>query len=175
LRKCADFTRWNQARLIRAPQIYMERQILKLAPFMSLSSAESRELIRLISGANRRLELVMEAHLKPNGMAIEQYRVLEALERRDGQSMGDLAAQVFVDSPTLTKIIDRMVAAAEVYRAPDPHDRRRVLIFRASAGIDSYKRLNSLLEMTRSDIIGNLEQDEAKELRTLLIRLLDSQ
>ena len=83
MRKCADFTRWNQARLIRAPQIYMERQILKLAPFMSLSSAESRELIRLISGANRRLELVMEAHLKPNGMAIEQYRVLEALERRD--------------------------------------------------------------------------------------------
>jgi DNA-binding MarR family transcriptional regulator len=167
--------RRDRARLIRALQIYMEKRMLKLAPFMSPRSAESTDLMRLIAGVNRRLEQAMEAQLKPNGMAIEQYRVLEALERRDGQPMGDLAAQVFVDSPTLTKIIDRMVAAAEVYRAPDPGDRRRVLIFRASKGIDSYKRLSRLLEMTRSDIIGNLEQDEAKELRSLLTRLMDRQ
>ena len=85
------------------------------------------DLPDLIRGVNRRLEQVLEAELKPKGVSLHQYRVLEALTERNGLPMGELATRLFVDGPTLTKIIDKMVESAEVYRGPDPHDRRKVL------------------------------------------------
>lgn len=133
---------------------------------------DSHDLIQLISGVNRRLEQAIEARLKPSGVAIEQYRVLKALDTLDGQPMGELAAQVFVDSPTLTKIIDRMIASADVYRAPDPHDRRRVLIFRSDKGAATYRSLQARLDGYEKTLVGQLERDDAGQLKALLESLL---
>ncbi|MBX9458021.1 MAG: MarR family transcriptional regulator [Rhizobium sp.] len=133
---------------------------------------DSHDLIQLISGVNRRLEQAIEARLKPSGVAIEQYRVLKALDVLDGQPMGELAAQVFVDSPTLTKIIDRMIANADVYRAPDPHDRRRVLIFRSDKGAATYRNLQARVDGYEKTLVGQLERDGAGQLRVLLESLL---
>lgn len=130
------------------------------------------DIAQLICGVNRKIEQAMESHLKPNGLAIEQYRVLEALDENDGLSMGDLAARVFVDAPTLTKIIDRMVSNADVYRAPDPRDRRRVLIFRSPKGAETFARLNRLVSGMRNEIIEDFGTHQADELRNLLGQLL---
>ncbi len=48
--------------------------------------------------------------------------------------MSDLAQLAFVELPTLSKMIDRMVGDALVYRSPDAEDRRRVLIFLSDRG-----------------------------------------
>ena len=137
-----------------------------------LSARESLELIQLISGVNRRLEQAVEARLKPSGIPIEQYRVLASLSRQDGRAMGELAAEIFVDSPTLTKIIDRMVANADVFRAPDPHDRRKVLIFLSEKGRAAIASLRTLVEAPENDLVGPLDRGDAEQLRALLESLL---
>lgn len=139
----------------------------------SRREAEPVDLVHLISGVNRRLEKAIEARLKPAGVAIERYRVLAALNLAEGRTMGDLAAQVFVDLPTLTKIIDRMVANAEVYRAPDPADRRRVLIFLADKGRQTFATLRDLLQSGETSLTASLNPDDADQLRTLLTALLN--
>lgn len=138
----------------------------------NLSTGESLDLIQMISGVNRQLEQAIEARLKPSGVAIEQYRVLRALNTRDGQPMGELAGQVFVDSPTLTKIIDRMIANADVFRAPDPHDRRRVLIFRSEKGAATFRDLDILVQGSEQGFVGRLDKTGAEQLRLLLANLL---
>jgi DNA-binding MarR family transcriptional regulator len=139
----------------------------------SRPEAEPLDLIHLISGVNRQMEKAIEARLKPSGVAIERYRVLAALSLKDGRSMGDLAAQVFVDLPTLTKIIDRMVANAEVYRSPDANDRRRVLIFISERGQETFRTLRGLLQPNDETLIGSLDARQAQQLRTLLTNLLN--
>lgn len=139
-----------------------------------LSGGESRELMQLIGGVNRQLELAIEAKLKPLGFSIEQYRVLETLDRHDGQPMGELAQAVFVDSPTLTKIIDRMIAAGDVYRAPDLNDRRRVLIFKSEKGASRLAELNDGLKCTLDDFAERLDRSAAGQLRGLLQSLMSS-
>ncbi len=67
-------------------------------------------------------------------LAVEQWRILEILHERGGRSMSDLAQLAFVELPTLSKMIDRMVGDALVYRSPDAEDRRRVLIFLSDRG-----------------------------------------
>ena len=126
----------------------------------------------LIAGVNRRLDLAVEARLKPAGVRIEQYRLMESLARRDGQSMGELAPHVFVDLPTLTKIVDRMVAAALVYRAPDARDRRRVLVFLSDNGRRYLEELRPLVEGERKTVVDGLSAGEADQLSGLLRDIL---
>lgn len=105
-------------------------------------------------------------------MSLHQYRVLEALTDRNGLSMGDLATRLFVDGPTLTKIVDRMVASAEVYRGPDPHDRRKVLIFLSRQGAAHFDDVRSLGASIQKDILDALGASEAATLTSLLSELL---
>lgn len=130
------------------------------------------DLPELIRGVNRRLEQMLEAELKPRSMSLHHYRVLESLTEADGLAMGDLAARLFVDGPTLTKIIDRMVESAQVYRAPDPHDRRRVLIFISPRGATQFGDIGPLIKSVQQDVLNSLGASDAAALSSLLSELL---
>ena len=130
------------------------------------------DLMHLIGGVNRRLEQQIEERLKPAKTSIEQYRILDALGTRTGRSMSELAGLVFVDSPTLTKIIDRMVAKADVYRAPDPHDRRKVLIFISEKGSETLAQLQALVAQPEAELAARLPAGDADRLCSLLENLL---
>ena len=137
-----------------------------------VSEANRYQLAYLVAALSRRLELEIEERLRPEGVAIEPFRVLGFLAENDGQPMGELAVRVLVDSPTLTKIIDRMVANALVYRAPDPTDRRRVLIFLSEKGRRLQKRLAALVAAPGSDLAEGLRDPDAAALQSLLTRLV---
>ena len=130
------------------------------------------DLPDLIRGVNRRLEQVLEAELKPKGVSLHQYRVLEALTERNGLPMGELATRLFVDGPTLTKIIDKMVESAEVYRGPDPHDRRKVLIFLSRRGAEHFEDVGPLITSIQQEILDRLGKSDAAALANLLSELL---
>ncbi|UNK39938.1 MarR family transcriptional regulator (plasmid) [Shinella sp. H4-D48] len=129
-------------------------------------------LVDLICSVNRKFEQSIEANLKPHGLSIEQYRVLRALDVVDGMPMGDLAARVFVDSPTLTRIIDKMVASADVYRGPDPEDRRRVLVFISDKGAEALARVESIGNDAQRQLNAKLGDEGSAELEEVLYLLL---
>ncbi|MBA5778507.1 MarR family transcriptional regulator [Stappia sp. F7233] len=132
------------------------------------------QLAYLIASVNRQLEEELAEKLRPEGVPIEQMRILSALERNDGLAMGDLAAQVLVDSTTLTKIIDRMVTALLVYRAPDPHDRRKVIIFLSPQGRSLIGRLQGIASEQQEKIMSRLKGGKADELKRLLRDLMQA-
>ena len=86
--------------------------------------------------------------------------------------MGEIATQSLIEPPTLTKIIDKMVAEQLVYRAPDPNDRRRVLILTAPAGKALYKRLKGVSTAQEQRIVELLASDKAAALRDILRELM---
>jgi DNA-binding MarR family transcriptional regulator len=130
------------------------------------------QLAYMIASLNRQLENELEERLRPGGVPIEQYRILEVLDAAEPCAMGEIAAQSLIEAPTLTKIVDKMVAESLVYRAPDPNDRRRVLILTAPAGKALYKRLRGVSSAQEQRIIEKLESDKAAELRNLLRELI---
>jgi DNA-binding MarR family transcriptional regulator len=130
------------------------------------------DLPELIRGVNRRLEQMLEAELKPRSISIHQYRVLEALTEQNGLPMGDLATRLLIDGPTLTKIIDRMVESTQVYRAPDPHDRRRVLIFLSQRGAEQFRDIGPVINSIQQKLLNRLGASDATVLTSLLSELL---
>ena len=141
---------------------------------VALHDDMEHQLAHLIASINRQIEEDLEDRLRPEGVAIEWFRALNALSRKDGQPMGALAGQVLVDATTLTKLIDRMVAEALVYRAPDPHDRRKVLIFLAAKGRALWERLTPVVGEQQRQIFSELKGDKAEELKRLLLSLKTS-
>jgi DNA-binding MarR family transcriptional regulator len=131
-------------------------------------------LAYIVASVNRQLEEELQERLRPSGVPIEQLRIFEALDRVGACPMGELATYALVEPPTLTKIIDRMVSEALVFRAPDPDDRRRVLILLAPAGKALYKRLRKLSSEQEQRLAKQLRQGKAEELRNLLRELIAS-
>ena len=132
------------------------------------------DLTDLVRGVNHHIERTLELKLKPKGLSLHQYRVLEALAAHNGQPMGGLAARLFLDGPTLTRIIDRMVASAEVYRGPDPNDRRKVLVFLSRKGaalFDSVRATGASLERDMQDHLGTPQAATLVRLLSELIEL----
>jgi MarR family transcriptional regulator, organic hydroperoxide resistance regulator len=130
------------------------------------------QLAYLIASLNRQLEADLNERLRPLGAPIDQFRILEVLNAQEPRAMGAIAAAALVETPTLTKIIDKMTSEGLVYRMPDPADRRRVLIMTAPAGKALYKSLRSAASAQEKRILDVLRSEKAAELRNMLRELL---
>jgi MarR family transcriptional regulator, organic hydroperoxide resistance regulator len=126
----------------------------------------------LVASLNRQLEADLSDRLRPGGVPIEQYRILEVLHAAEPRAMGEIAAEALIETPTLTKIVDKMIAEGLVYRSPDPHDRRRVLVTTAPAGKELFKRLRGVSSAQERHITAMLDSEKATELKNLLRELL---
>jgi DNA-binding MarR family transcriptional regulator len=93
---------------------------------------------------------------------LDEWAVLWALSDGVGHPMGQIADITHTPPPTMTKMIDRLVASGLVYRRTDPVDRRRVLVFPTARGRSRYRRLRSLVDAS----IASLADDE--QLRELV-------
>lgn len=130
------------------------------------------QLAYMIASVNRQLESELEERLRPGGVPIEQFRILEVLDASEPCAMGEIAGQSLIEPPTLTKIVDKMVTEGLVYRAPDPNDRRRVLILTAPGGKALFNRLRGVSSAQEQRLVELLESDGATELRNLLRELI---
>ena len=66
--------------------------------------------------------------LEPLGLTYPQYLVLSALAAQDGQSVGEIGAQLRLESNTLTPLLKRMESQGWVLRKRAEDDERQVRI-----------------------------------------------
>lgn len=98
------------------------------------------DLAHLLSHAERRLVNRLAAVLADEGCPVEQWRVLSIIADDGGHPMAEIAEYALLPAPSLTKLVDRMVADNLVYRRADPHDRRRVLLYLSARGRILHRR-----------------------------------
>ncbi|MDP9525299.1 MarR family winged helix-turn-helix transcriptional regulator [Pseudomonas idahonensis] len=77
------------------------------------------------ASATNEMLSAFESNLARNGLSQAQFFVLLLLKRNpDGLTVGALAAGVAVTSQTMTRVVDRMMAAGMCTKHSDPDDRR---------------------------------------------------
>jgi DNA-binding MarR family transcriptional regulator len=123
----------------------------------------------LLGRAAHRVDRRVEQALGPDGPTLEQWRVLSLLADGTGHPMTEVAAHARVPAPTLTKIVDRLVDRALVYRRADETDRRRVLVFLSDQGRVLHAGLAPGVAAVDAELAAALGADAAR-LRELLDR-----
>jgi DNA-binding MarR family transcriptional regulator len=134
-------------------------------------TAADRSAFALITAVERRLTAAVAADLEQQGVTVEQWRVLNGLSHREGRSMSDLANLAMLPAPTLTKIVDRLVAGNLVHRRSDPYDRRRVLVLLTSRGRASRSRLEQVIRRHEANLEEILGRSGLMQLTDLLTSL----
>ncbi len=125
----------------------------------------------LIESAHLRLHAEMNAHLEVFGTTVTRWRILEALEQRNGVSLKELSRRTRIKPPALSKIVDRMVSDALVHRKQDPADHRRILLHISSFGEELVRKCtpgvqairNNALAATSDGFLSDLERLSRKE------------
>lgn len=136
------------------------------------STRPNPALALVLSQAERSIVRKLAQIIKSRGSTIEQWRVLSVLGDGHGHPMKEIADLVFVPPPTLTRIIDSMIADNLVYRRVDPDDRRRVLIFSSARGRKLLARLTSDIERYESDLAAADSELDLHQLAALLTQLI---
>ena len=131
-------------------------------------SAMNQYLFHDLAAAHRTLHARLNDRLKSLGLQVESWRVLETLSAHDGFTMGDLADIVLMNPPTLTKLVDRMVATGLVQRTLSAEDLRRVHLVLTDAGMDLVARVRFHAEEQDRTIVERLGEENAQILRTAL-------
>jgi DNA-binding MarR family transcriptional regulator len=104
-------------------------------------------------------------------LTLPQYHLLDPLEREGALPVGVLAEEAGVAAPTATKMLDGLVRAGLVERAPSPRDRRVVLISLTDAGRDALAAKRERVQVVRAEIHAQLSEAERNQAAALLQRL----
>ncbi|WP_160148697.1 MarR family winged helix-turn-helix transcriptional regulator [Amycolatopsis alkalitolerans] len=114
---------------------------------------------RVLGHVERHTTRLIEGEIAHQGLTVDQWRVLDILADGEGHPMSELAGTIVVPGPTLTKIVDKLVDAALVYRLVDDRDRRRVLAFLSKKGQQVHADLAPVVANIEQDIVSRLGSD----------------
>jgi MarR family transcriptional regulator, organic hydroperoxide resistance regulator len=140
---------------------------------MTRSRPISEHIAYLLAQANRQVHLKLDEEFRDEGVPVEHWRILKLLAEKNGRSMSDLTQAALLNHPTLTKMIDRMVSDALVYRRPDTKDGRKVLIFVSERGRALNERLSRRANLRQAEIVEGYGDRETEELKRLLSELIN--
>ena len=143
-----------------------------LTTAMARSRPITEHIAYLLAQANRQVHQQLDEGFRHEGVPVEQWRILKLLVEQNGRPMSELTQAALLNHPTLTKMIDRMVSDALVYRRPDRADGRRVLIFISERGRAMNDRLNRLANLRQAEIVEGYGDRETEELKRLLSELI---
>ena len=126
------------------------------------------DLSLLLKRAERLIDTQLVAALRDENLSAEEWRVLDILSDGQGRMMSDLAADAVFNLPALSKLTDRLVSRALLFRAPDETDRRRVLVFISDHGLSVHRRLKPGVEASGEALLANVSETRMQQLKKLL-------
>jgi DNA-binding MarR family transcriptional regulator len=103
------------------------------------------------------------------GLSFGKLRALRRLAARP-MPMRELAAQLHMDPPNLTPVVDDLERSGLVERGPHPTDRRVKLVAATTAGMAVARRAQELLDQPPADLY-DLPADDLDSLRRILAQL----
>jgi DNA-binding MarR family transcriptional regulator len=137
-------------------------------------AATSQDLSMLLARAARLVRTRQAAELAPLGLHAGQDALLRCLWQADGQTQADLAGQLGVEAPTVTKMVARLEAAGFVKRKAHPRDRRASQVWLTSQGRQVRANVNRARTRVATRMTAGLSDRQRATLESLLGKVGDN-
>ncbi|MCF3934185.1 MarR family transcriptional regulator [Acuticoccus sp. M5D2P5] len=111
------------------------------------------------------------AHLSALGLHPGQEVVLKALARTDGQTMSELAAELGVQPPTVTKMVTRLAAYGFLVRQTSTTDGRLARVFLTDPGRALLNDIDKTWKRLEKEALTGFDDKDRKRLRRLLRKM----
>jgi DNA-binding MarR family transcriptional regulator len=107
----------------------------------------------------RTIRAEMRSHRSPD-LSVPHFRTLAYLHRHPGASLSDVAAHIGLTLPSISKMVDRLVARELVTRRSGPQDRRRICLELTPQGESTYQAAASATRARLAERLAALSPDE---------------
>jgi MarR family transcriptional regulator, organic hydroperoxide resistance regulator len=126
-----------------------------------------------LAAAHRAVHQELSRRLKDEGVQVEAWRIMEAIDSERTITMGRLAELVLLAPPTLTKMVDRMVADGLVQRQISARDQRQVHLVLSALGTLKRDRVRRFAHEQEVALLDCLGPETARRLHLALNTLAD--
>jgi MarR family transcriptional regulator, organic hydroperoxide resistance regulator len=133
-----------------------------------------RDLTGKLIYAARLCRSLRAGMLVDHGLHAGQDMLLKSLSRKNGQTMGALAANLGVRPPTITKMVTRMEAQGLVRRETSGFDNRLAMVHVTPAGEALLGRIDDAWRKADSTAFEKLKDKDSRRLNKILDRILAS-
>lgn len=130
----------------------------------------ARELLETMPLIMRTIRRQMRGH-EPGGLSIPQFRTLGFLMFNEGASLSDLAEHLGLALPSMSKMIDNLIARKLVRRQQHTEDRRRLVLNVTERGSELLRQAGDMLTAFLGGTLEPLSAEE-KEQVVRTMRLL---
>jgi DNA-binding MarR family transcriptional regulator len=123
-----------------------------------VSDADSTDFLPVFWATKRVLALASASAFARHGIHEGQQYILLCLWAEDGLTPGELARQLALSTPTVTRATTRMETAGLVRREPHEHDRRLVRLFLTPRGRALEKAIGREMDQLAQRALATLDQ-----------------
>ena len=130
----------------------------------------------IIERSSKRMKQVCQQLLKENdiNITVDQWVVMQELNKTNGQVQVSLANNTFKDAPTITRIIDLLCQKGYVERVSNPNDRRRFQIFLTDSGKDLITVVEPIIMDFRKKAYTGLSPTQLDNLKQSLNHIFEN-
>ena len=135
--------------------------------------SESKATVISIFHINSKIKDELLLQLKPYDLSVEQYNVMRILRGQKGNpiNLQDIQERMINKMSNTTRLVDKLINKDFVKRIICKNNRRKVEISITEQGLKVLNRLDPIIENTEQQITAQLNQEELKQLNTLLLKL----
>ncbi|MFF3570864.1 MarR family winged helix-turn-helix transcriptional regulator [Nocardia jiangxiensis] len=137
-----------------------------------MAEATESELPELFLQVSKRIRRNQAARLAPLGLTPAQSRALRIIGRAEEPlRMSALADHLGIVPRSATTVVDALVAAGLITRAPDPANRRSTLVVPTEAGRRTLSLMSQARREAATETFAPLSDEQRETLRALLAAL----
>lgn len=102
------------------------------------------------------------------GITVDQWIILQELDKEDKQSQLELAQRSYKDAPTITRIIDLLCKKELLTRVSNPEDRRKFSICLSKKGKAKIKAVQPIVKKFREQCWKGLKEEDMTRLTEIM-------
>jgi len=129
-------------------------------------------LAYLLARASQEISGQFHQQVRAGGLSVPEWRVLASLSGGEGLPVGELAALILAQQPTVTKLVDRMAASGLVRRGRSAGDGRQRLVYITARGRRRVTPLLAAAKRHEGTVLARLGATDARRLKGILRRLI---
>ncbi len=142
--------------------------VLPIVPQDSALARDAEELYDALEDLLRVYQFRDRDRICCFDVSVSQCYALEGLVRRGDMTLNDLAAYLYLDKSTASRVVDALERKGYVSRSPHPKDRRAVLLEATAAGRKLEGKIRESILAEERQLIA----DFAPEVRQAMTQLL---
>lgn len=102
-----------------------------------------------------------------------EYDVMLTVARgeQNAARLRDVTANMLISQPSVSRLVDRMVARGLITKCPDPDDGRGALLRATDDGLSAFRRIATRHGQSIAERMSVLDDSELEQLRTITTKL----